>query len=151
MAKAKAKDGKDLMITIGGKTIALATSCSVSLNRAMNSAASKDDGAWDAPVAGDMSWSVSSSSLFAYDADDLNNQVAFDSLFDAWSKGTLVEVMFGMVEEAAGIPDDGWKLQAGAYGGQAYVASITQNADKGTAATMSVELTGFGEYKKVTA
>lgn len=152
MAKAKTIDGKDLMVTLGGKTIALATSCVINMNRAMNSAATKDDGAWDAPEPGDMSWDVSSDSLFAADVDDAANQLAFDALFDAWKNGSKLVVAFGVVSTPAqSLPAGGWVLGSGAYSGDAYVESVSINAAKGSSSTISVKLTGCGELDKVTA
>ena len=150
MAKAKSIDGKDLMISLGGKTIALATSCTINITRAMNSASSKDDGAWDNPVPGDMTWDCSSDSNFSADASDTNNQEAFDSLFAAQVAGTALDVVFGVVSNpsSSGVPDGGWTLK-GMYSGKAYVSELSATGAKNSPATFSVKLNGSGELKPV--
>lgn len=151
MAKSKSIDGKDLMISLGGKTIALATSCTINITRAMNSASSKDDGAWDSPVPGDMTWDCSSEANFSADANDTNNQEAFSSLFAAQVAGTPLDIVFGVVSNpsSGGVPDGGWTLK-GMYSGQAYVSELSANAAKNSPATFSVKLNGSGELKPVT-
>lgn len=152
MAKAKSIDGKDLMISVGGKTIALATSCTINITRAMNSASSKDDGVWDNPVPGDMTWDVSSDSNFSADKSDTNNQEAFASLFATQVAGTAVDIVFGIVDSpsSAGVPEGGWTLN-GMLSGRAYISELSATGAKNSPATFSVKLNGAGELKPVTA
>lgn len=153
MAKAKSIDGKDLMVTLGGKTVALATSCTINITRAMNSASSKDDGAWSESEPGDISWNVSSDSLFAADTSDGANQIAYDELFEQMVAGSEVVVAFGVVNNpsAAGLPANGWTLSSGMYTGSAYISDLSTSGAKNSPANISVQLTGVGELSKVKA
>jgi hypothetical protein len=151
MAKRKPIEGKDLMLFIGGKTIALANSCTLNIDRGSNDAASKDDGVWGQDTPGDMSWNLSSDALFSADAADSNNQMAYDALFDAQVAGTDLTIIFGVVGNASsnGLPADGWTAPTkGGYTGTAHVTSLSLTGAKGSASSMSVSLVGSGELKR---
>ena len=101
MAKAKYVNGKDLMIFIDGKAIALATSCSLSLSADTMDAGNKDDGCWQANDAGDLSWEASTDALLSFDEDRTTDAV-YEDLFDAFVARKLVTVTFGIPGNAVG-------------------------------------------------
>ena len=69
MGKAKTLNGKDLMLWIDGKVIALSTSCKINLVANTTDSATKDDGFWDASEIGSMSWSATNESVDSADKD----------------------------------------------------------------------------------
>lgn len=157
MAKAKYVNGKDLMLFIGGKAIALATSCSVAINADLLDASNKDDGCWDAQDVGTLSWEATTDALMSFDADRETDAV-YETLFDAMVGRTLVNVTFGLPTNAStgcdGLPEAGWEAPDTAaatphYTGKAMITSLEATGEKGSAATMRVTLSGNGALSKV--
>ncbi|MBO7285659.1 MAG: phage tail protein [Alistipes sp.] len=147
MAKRKAIEGKDLMLFIDGKTIALSNSCTLNLNRGSNDASSKDDGVWAEDVPGDMAWDISTDGLFSAEETDTNNQLAYDALYSAMVEGKDLTIVFGKVSNPNqnGLPDGGWIAPtSNGYTGVAHVTNISATGAKGSAASMSVSLVGSG-------
>ena len=153
MAKRKPVEGKDLMLFIGGKTVALSNSCTLNLNRASNDASSKDDGVWATDTPGDMSWDISADGLFSADETDTNNQLAYKELYEAQVNGTDLTIVFGIVSNKSqnGLPNDGWIApSSGGYTGTAHVTSLSATGAKGNAATFSASFVGSGPLKPQT-
>lgn len=157
MAKAKYVNGKDLMLFIADKAVALATSCSVTINADQLDANNKDDGCWAAQDAGTLSWEASTDALLSFDADRETDAV-YETLFDAMVGRTLVNVTFGLPTNAStgcdGLPEAGWEAPDTAaatphYTGKAMITSLEATGENGSAATMSVTLTGNGALSKV--
>lgn len=154
MAKANYVNGKDLMIFIGGKAIALASSCSLSVSADTLDASSKDDGCWKADDAGDLSWEATTDALLSFDTDRAVDAV-FADLFDKMVARELVTVTFGVAGNAStdcsGIPDAGWEepVTGVYYTGKAMITSLEATGEKGSAGEMSVSLTGNGALTKV--
>lgn len=147
MAKSKALEGKDVMLFLDNKTIALATTCTLNVTRESSDASSKDDGVWKTDVPGDMSWSAKSDSLFAPKVGLDEAQLAYDELFKAMVESKDVAVVFGAVTNpgAGGFPEGGWIAPSTTgYAGKAHVTSLDWTGAKGSSATMSVSLTGNG-------
>lgn len=145
--------GTDLMVFKGGKSLAYATSCSVTLGSTTASISSKDHGKWEASKPIKFNWEMSS--------DNLYTEEDFSSLFTAWKAGTAVTVVFDIAKEApvenpdgTVVPENGWTPKGGATGkglqGQAYITNISVNAPDGDNATYSVTFTGAGELKNYT-
>ncbi len=145
-------EGRNVMFLANGKPIALATNHTLNSSRAMNDAATKDDGVFGNSVPGAISWTASVDSLFSFDPADDDGQVAYDFFMDAQASGTPVEVLFGIVSNASesGLPEAGWQIGAGGRKGQAYVTDVQATGPNGSAATMSVTLQGIGKLEKVT-
>lgn len=147
MAKSKALEGKDVMLFLDTKTVALATSCTLNVTRESNDASSKDDGVWKADIPGDMSWTASSDSLFAPKEGLDTTQLAYDELFKAMVEGKDVAVVFGQITNpsSGGLPSGGWTAPTTkGYTGVAHVTSLDWTGAKGSSATMTVSLTGNG-------
>lgn len=65
MSKAKSVLGKDLMLFIDGKAIALATSCKLGLSAETIDTQSKDSGIWTEKDIKKLSWNASSENVFS--------------------------------------------------------------------------------------
>ncbi len=148
MAKRKSVEGKDLMLFLDGKTIALATSCTLNVSRSMDEASSKDDGSWRTVTPGDAQWDISADSLFSPDGDDeTNNQIAFAQSFNSLVEGKELTAVFTLADNASanGLPEGGWlPASTGGYTGKCYVNSASISAAKGSAASSSFSFTGNG-------
>ena len=77
MSKAKSVLGKDLMLFIDGKAIALAISCKLGLSAETIDTQSKDSGIWTEKDIKKLSWNASSENVFSADAD----ANSYDKLF----------------------------------------------------------------------
>lgn len=141
------------MFLAGGKPIALATNHTLNSSRAMNDASTKDDGVYGYSEPGAISWTAQVDSLFSFDPADDDGQVAYDFFMDAQQSGTPVEVLFGIVSNASdtGLPEGGWQIGPGGRKGLALVSDVQATGPNGSAATMSVTLTGIGKLEKVEA
>lgn len=150
MGKAKSVAGKDLMIFVGGKATALATSHSLSITAETSEAASKDDGAWGAATVTKFSWEGSTEALVSMD-EDANS---FDSMYDAMMTRQPVELVSGQPSNATddGLPAEGWTAPTTKYyKGQALITSLQRNDPNGDNSTMSVTFTGVGKLERVEA
>lgn len=151
MAKAKSLSGKDLMLWIGGKVVALSKSCDLQLSLSTIDSSTKDDGNWDSPSAGNMSWSVNNESVDSADS-NRTNDVVFDDLFDLYVAGEPVEVTFGVATNKSddGLPTAGWNAPtAGGYKGSALITNLSRSANKGDNASVTVSLQGVGKLEKI--
>jgi hypothetical protein len=148
MAKRKSIEGKNLMLFIDSKTIALATSCSLNVSRNMDEASSKDDGSWRTVTPGDASWDISTDALFSPDkASDSDKQSSFYEAFAAMVEGKELTAVFTLADNASaiGLPEAGWlPASTGGYTGKCYVNSANISAAKGSAASQSISFTGNG-------
>lgn len=150
MGKAKSVAGKDLMIFVGGKATALATSHSLSITAETSEAASKDDGAWGAATVTKFSWEGSTEALVSMDAD----ANSFDAMYDAMMTRQPVELVSGQPSNATddGLPEEGWTAPTTKYyRGQALITSLQRNDPNGDNSTMSVTFTGVGKLERVDA
>lgn len=138
--------GDELMIFLDGKSIAFATSHTLTLTGNTLDIASKDHGFWGASIVGKRTWEISSENLFSDDG--------FAKMYDAWVAGTELTLVFGKASdyEINGIIDkaESWTAPtSGSYwSGKAYITSLTANAATGENATYSVTFTGAGALEK---
>ena len=141
------------MVFQDGKSLAYATSCSLTLGSTTSSISSKDHGKWEATKPVKFNWEMSS--------DNLYTEEDFTVLFTAWKAGTAVDVVFDIAKEApvenpdgTVVPSAGWTPKGGANGkglkGKAYITNISVNAPDGDNATYSVTFAGSGELSKYT-
>lgn len=153
MTKAKAVNGKDLMLFVEVdsklKTVALATSCKLSLSGETLDTASKDSGKWTEKIMKKLSWSASSDNNFSAD-DSING---YDALFALWVAMKPIKIQVGIPQNADSdeLPDGGWNSPAKAYEGEALITGMELNAPDGDKATFSVTLEGTGALKPSTA
>ena len=152
--------GKELMLRIGDKTIALATRCSIDYEAQMIDARVKlDSGAHD--IVDFIKFSISSENLVGVS----QNSVTYKILADAMRQKLRIDVSTMLAHNAAGsIPAGGWIPAAvenekgySSIKGKAIITRLSVNGPTRGYATMSVTLAGQGSIaptnyeKKVTA
>lgn len=134
--------GKDLMLFIGGKAIALATSCKLGLSAETIDIQSKDSGVWNEKDIKKLGWNCSSDNVFSADA-DING---YDKLFALFVAAKPVDISFGIPSNKGNeMPSAGWTAPAKPYKGKALITSLELNAPDGDKATFSVSLDGTGK------
>ena len=143
MSKVKSVLGKDLMLFVGGKALALATSCKLSISAETIDTQSKDSGIWAEKDIKQLSWNGSSENLFS--ADDKVN--GYDVLLDLMLKRKPIEAKFGIPANADSdeVPSSGWTLPAASYSGNVLITNLELNAPDGDKATFSATFEGTGK------
>ena len=68
MSKRKPLDGKNLMLWLGNKVVALSKSCSLSIDIQIGDGNTKDDGLWDSGDIVGASWTMDNQSVDSADA-----------------------------------------------------------------------------------
>lgn len=146
--------GQELMLFMDGKSIAFATSHTLTVTGNTTDISSKDHGFFAASSLTSITWEISSENLYT--------DGAYDKLFDAMvNKRAPIDVVFGHYADdktlaVNGIADDpehtSWTAPSGAspvyYTGKAYITSLTANAANGDNATFSVTLSGVGKLEQ---
>lgn len=139
--KAKQVLGKDLMLFVGGKAIALATSCKLGVSSETIDTQSKDSGMWGEKGVKKLGWNCSSENCFSADT-GING---YDELFAAFVAAEPVDIAFGIpANKSNAMPLNGWTLPLRPYMGKAIITSLELNAPDGDKATFSVSLDGTG-------
>ena len=144
MSKAMAVLGKDMMLFVEAKALALATSCKLGLSAETIDTQSKDSGIWTEKDIKKLSWNASSENVFSADAD----ANSYDKLFALFIAHKPVTLKFGIVgnPDVNEMPAAGWTLANGAYTGKAVITSLEANAPDGDKATFSISFEGTGAY-----
>ena len=143
-------NGTDLMVFLGGYSIAYATnhSLSTSAETTTTSRKTKDNtgGAWQTSKVTNFSWSLSSENLYTTGVDHGNN---FKQLFTIYKAGQPVDVKFCCKKESLiNAPELGWTPgTSNVFSGKAIITSMELNAPDGEDASYTVEFTGDGELK----
>ena len=141
--------GDDLMLfDEAGKSIAFATSHTLSISGDTVDTSSKDHGIYGSSEVNKITWEITSENLYT--------DSSYDKLFEKMIARSPIVVYFGSKKETD--PDktvaDGdytnWSGSKG-YTGKAYITSLTANANTGENATFSVTFTGCGKISKVTS
>lgn len=149
MSKATAVLGKDMMLFVEAKALALATSCKLGLSAETIDTQSKDSGIWTEKDIKKLSWNASSENVFSADAD----ANSYDKLFALFIAHKPVILKFGIVgnPDVNEMPAAGWTLANGAYTGKAVITSLEANAPDGDKATFSISFEGTGALTKEVA
>lgn len=149
MSKATAVLGKDMMLFVEAKALALATSCKLGLSAETIDTQSKDSGIWTEKDIKKLSWNASSENVFSADAD----ANSYDKLFALFLAHKPITLKFGVVgnPDVNEMPADGWTLANGAYTGKAVITSLEANAPDGDKATFSISFEGTGPLTKEVA
>lgn len=149
MSKATAVLGKDMMLFVETKALALATSCKLGLSAETIDTQSKDSGIWTEKDIKKLSWNASSENVFSADAD----ANSYDKLFALFIAHKPVTLKFGIVgnPDVNEMPAAGWTLANGAYTGKAVITSLEANAPDGDKATFSISFEGTGALTKEAA
>lgn len=141
-------EGGDLMLFIGGKSIAFATSHSLSISAETAETTSKDNGGmWVSKAIRKISWTMNTENLYSIDGEGNN----YDTLFDAMVNKTFLTAVFATKGiDANDVPEGGWTAKADqGYTGSVVVTSLELNAANGENATFTASFEGVGELKKV--
>lgn len=141
MSRAKQVLGKDLMLFVDGKAIALATSCKIAISAETIDTQSKDSGIWNEKDVKKLGWNCSSDNVFSADKD----ANSYDKLFALMVATNPVEIAFGIPSNKANeYPDGGWLLPDKPYKGMAIITSLDATASDGDKATFSISFEGTG-------
>ena len=138
--------GDELMLFNDEKSIAYATSHTLTINGNTIDISSKDHGFWGASEIGNITWEITSENLFT--------DKHYTLLFDAMINKTQLTVAFGFASDwdVNGLTGNNTQYDldktSNYYSGKVYVTSLTANANTGENATMSITLTGCGALVK---
>lgn len=150
--------GDDLMLFIpngsnGYKSIAYATSHTLTMSAETVDINTKDHGEWGSTTVNKISWSISTENLYT-DED-------FDVLFEAMVAKTPITIVFGAKAEAQSVivadgdapyytPANGDVAHANAYmkTGKVLITSLVANTPSGENATYTAEFQGVGALSK---
>lgn len=145
------------MLRVGGKTIALATSCSLNTTTQVSDSRTKDDANGPAGDFEWVDWTASSDNVVGAN-DNVTNEVVYAQLLEMQLGGTIVELSMDLVLNATGaIPTEGWAKDTATskafvpYGGKALIESLNLSAPQEGNATVSVNFKAVGPLAKVTA
>lgn len=128
--------GSDLLVMIEDVAIAHSKGCTINFSSNEIDLTTKDSGYTDV-IPDIKSWNISANGIADHGAAIEN----VPSLFDAWKAGTKVTVKYTTKLEAVG---DTY------FEGEAYIMSLSESAEQGSAATYNVEFKGVGEITKAT-
>lgn len=151
MARRTTLKGKNVMLFVNSKAIALATSCELTLNANTEDAATKDDGGFSNYEVTGHDWSITSDNLVGAD-ETTPTDLSFTELMDLCLAGTTVTVMYGLTASTADeVPTTGWTVPSSGYTGSAVIESVKQTDQNKQNATMSISLKGKGVLSKISA
>ena len=142
--------GGSMMLFVGDKSIACATSHELNVSMETVSTANKDTGGdWDTNEAGLLSWTAKSENVASVGEAGLTQ----DDLLDLMIAKEPVELIFGPKKETGNaVPEAGWTpAVSGVRKGKALITNVTQNAPNGENTTFTVDFTGTGPLEKVSA
>lgn len=134
------QNATDVTLSVGGKVISHATSCSLSISRELRDASSKQSGGFTKNLDGIISWEVSGDGFI--DLDDGGVNTIFSSAFTTMTNvatDPVVAVVFTI-----GSSGD-------TYTGNAYITSLSADAGFEDNATYSITLNGTDGLTQVVA
>lgn len=138
--------GDDLMLfDEAGKSLAFATSHTLSISADAVDTSSKDHGIWKANEVNKINWEITSENLYT------NN--AYDALMEKMLARQPITVYFGIKKENdvdKTVADGDYENWTGAsgYTGTVLITSLSVNANTGENATYSATFTGTGKLTK---
>lgn len=140
--------GGDLMLFIDGKSIAYATSHTLTISGDTQDTSNKDEGGgnWASSEISRLNWSASSDNLYSVDGEGNN----FADLFDAMITREPIDAVFCLKSQMNlnDVPTGGWSTSVPSYSGKVAITSLEVNAPNGEYATFTAQFTGVGELKK---
>ena len=133
--------GQNLRIMVGGKCIAMATSCQIHISAQMESSATKDSvGDFDEQEVTGLSWDASTDSLVTLVDNGQNGELPTDLMSLILNK-TLVTLTF---DQTAGTNNRIGQDSAIKRSGQAYLTDYALTAPNRANSTLSCKFTGTG-------
>ena len=145
---AKKIKGGDMMLFVDGKSIALATSHTLSISGDTQDTSNKDEGGgdWASSEVSKLSWTASSENMYSLDGAGSN----FDDLFDLMVQKEPIAATFSKKSQTdTDVPAGGWTASKPDYEGKVMITSLELNAPNGEYATYTVQFTGVGALEKV--
>lgn len=139
--------GGDMMLFLGGKSIAYATSHTLEITGETTDTSNKDEGGgdWSSQEVSILSWSASSENIYSEDGEGDN----FDDLFDLMIAKTPIDAVFSKKSETAtDVPTGGWTKSAPSYEGKVVITSLSLNAPNGEFANYTAQFQGVGALEK---
>lgn len=150
----KVLKGKDFMVFVDGKAVALATNHQLTLNIDTTSTASKDSGLWDESEVTGFNWEASSESLGAPD-EGTPVDISYETLMDKALAAEKVPIIAGIPknQDINGVPEEGWTAPDGStttyYKGEAIITKVDLKGQNGDNMTVSATFKGVGKLEKV--
>lgn len=147
--------GGDLMLFIGGTSVALATNHTLEISGETTDTSNKDQGGgmWASSEVSKISWTITSENLYTLEGEGKE----FSDLFTAMAAGTQLDAVFAtkLASQASltAVPEGGWQPVATVpkYTGKVVVTSLSLNAPNGEYATYSATFTGVGALTQASA
>ena len=144
-------NGGDLMLFLGGTSIAFSTSHKLSISAETVETSSKDNGGkWVAKAVRKLSWNMSTENLYSLEGAGKT----YDDLFTMMTGRTEIDAIFTVEKDYATkadeVPETGWvPMTAGQYKGKVVITSLELNAPNGDNATFTASFEGVGALTKV--
>lgn len=146
------------MLRVNGKTIALATSCSLSTTTQTTDARTKDDASGPMAEFDYVDWNASSENLIGMN-DGVTQQMLYDAMLELQLSGTIVDLSLELVQNYKGkVPATDWQRDEAAlnngfrpYGGKALIESVNVNAPNEGNATVSINFKAAGPLAPLSA
>lgn len=133
--------GQNLRILVGGKCVAMATSCTFHVSAQLEDSSTKDSvGDWQEQEVTGLSWDAQTDSLVTLEDNGTNGELPQDLLGLIISK-TKVTITF---DQTAGTNNRVAQNSAIKRTGEAYVTDVTITAQNRQNSTFSAKLTGTG-------
>lgn len=133
--------GQNLRILVGGKCVAMATSCTFHVSAQLEDSSTKDSvGDWQEQEVTGLSWDAQTDSLVTLEDNGTNGELPQDLLGLIISK-TKVTITF---DQTAGTNNRVAQNAAIKRTGEAYVTDVTITAQNRQNSTFSAKLTGTG-------
>ena len=144
-------NGGDLMLFLGGTSIAFSTSHKLSISAETVETSSKDSGGkWVAKAVRKLSWNMSTENLYSLEGAGKT----YDDLFTMMTGRTEIDAIFTVEKDYATkadeVPAGGWlPMTTGQYKGKVVITSLELNAPNGDNATFTASFEGVGALTKV--
>ena len=133
--------GQNLRVMVGGKCIAMATSCTFHVAAQMEDSSTKDDtGNWQSQEGTGLSWDASTDSLVTLTDNGSNGELPQD-IFTAMIAMTPVTLTFDTTNGTNNRVAQNGALKKS---GQAYISDISITAANRANSTMTVQFQGNG-------
>ena len=133
--------GQNLRILVGGKCVAMATSCTFHVSAQLEDSSTKDSvGDWQEQEVTGLSWDAQTDSLVTLEDNGTNGELPQDLLGLIINK-TKVTLTF---DQTAGTNNRVGQNSAIKRTGEAYVTDVTITAQNRQNSTFSAKLTGTG-------
>lgn len=131
--------GQELMLFIGGKSIAYATNHTLNVSAELADVSNKDEGSgdWKVQEVKQMSWEATTENLYSVEG--------YNGLMTLMVAKTPITAVFAPKQETdINVPSGGTWTATSGYTGQVIINSIAVNAQVGDYATFTVNFTGVG-------